>query len=1029
MRFSTVLDGHAGHRTLYPYEESDILLSMEASRRRVTGVSVALALMTAALVAPSAHAAFGIQSFSATVQKQNGTLETQAGAHPFVGITEFTMNTTGGVPDGAVQDIRVDIPVGLVPNPEATPHCTDIQLAASACPASSQLGTEELTAYALLVPTSVKVPLWNMVAGPNSVADIAFSVPLLAPRTDIVGGVRDGGGDYGEFFTISGVGATPALISSKLTFWGIPADPAHDADRGMSCTPICVGGGTPSTAEHIPFLTLPTACGPPIASKLTVWSHENPTVPVTKTDTPPTGVSGCDQVPFAPSVSVTPDSPKRDSPTGTTVTLHVPQTNSPAVLGSSHVSQTTVQLPAGMTLNPSAANGLEACTDAQAAIGQARAVACPAASKVGTVSITTPVLPGPLTGSIYLLAPLPSDPYRIFFVADGFGVSVRLGGSVHADALTGLLTTTFSNLPQVPFSDVVLHFNGGDRAPLATPLGCGPATTTATLAPFSGRPAASPTSTFTVDADGKGGGCGPTTPFGLGLTTSTSSTRAGGFTGLTATMTRADGQQEMGRIAVSEPPGLLGALTSVPLCPEADAAKGTCGPLTRVGTVTTAAGAGGEPFVLSGPAFITGPYAGAPYGLVFVVRAIAGPFDLGTVVVRATINVDRRDTHLTVTSDPLPRILQGIPLRLRKVVVTVDRTHFLFNPTNCGAFTFGGVFGSTAGGSALATSPFKADHCADLPFAPTLTATSPSKISRAGGAALSISVSQSPGQANLQTVSVRLPDHLSVRLPVKPCKREVFLADPTKCNPESLAGSAVASTPILDEPLRGPVYLVAAPPARLPNLEVLLRGAGVAVDLTGTTLLDSEGVTTTFASLPDAPISSFRLDLPAGPNSALFGNRSLCTSPITLPTTLIGQNGAKLQQGTPLSVPDCAVKIIKRRYKGHVAYVTVEAPAAGRLTTSAGVRMRHVKRQIKHSGNFTLRIPLTKRGIRELNHSNRRSSKRKLKTHLTVKLQAAGASSAGIPPSRSKAKSTLTFRYHKAKAKKHKAKKHEATKH
>ncbi len=987
----------------------------DARSRWTIIAAVALTLGFAALPAP-AGAAFGISSFSAQVRNADSSLATQAGGHPFVGITSFTLNTVGGAPDGNVKDVRVDIPAGLVPNPQATPTCSDAAFAISACPPESQVGTEALTAYALLVPTTVTVPLYNMNAGPSNVADIAFSVPILAPRTDIIGGVRDTS-DYGEFFTISDIPSTPGLISSTLTFWGVPADAAHNAERGQSCTPVCIGGGAVSTADPVPFLTLPTVCGPPLATKLTVFSHQAPNTPVSTTDTPPTGIVGCDKVPFSGSVALTPDTTQRDAPVGPTVSLRVPQSRSPGTLGTAHVARTSIQLPEGMTLNPSAANGLQACTDAQAGIGAAAAVACPAASKVGTASITTPVLPAALTGSVFLGEPKTGDPYRIFLIADGYGVSVRLLGSVKADASSGRLTATFSGLPQVPFSDVTLDFNDGAHAPLANPLACGAATTTATLTPHTGLADATATSAFTVDGDGKGTACGAA-PFAPGLATTTSSTRAGAFTTLKATISRADGQQPLSRIAVSEPAGMLGVLTNVQQCGASDAAAGTCPALSRVGAVTVAAGVGTDPFVLTGSAFLTGPHGSSPYGLVFVVRAIAGPFDLGTVVVGAGIDVDRRDAHLTVTSDPLPTILQGIPLRLRSVAVTINRTNFLFNPTSCDPLGFGGAFTSVSAATAVGTSPFRADHCGDLGFTPKITATSPSKVSRAGGAALSIGVGSAPGDSNIKSVSVRLPDRLAVRLPVKPCKREVFLADPSMCNPESLAGTATATTPILPTPLTGPVYLVAAPPRRLPNLEVLLRGAGVAIDLTGTVLLDSEGLTTAFESLPDAPIASFRLDLPAGPHSALFGDRSLCTAPVVLPTTVVGHNGATFTQPTALSVPDCAVKIIKRRIKGHVAYVTVEVPATGKIRARGGVHLRRVTRMAKAAGELTLKIPLTKRGVKALKHRrNHRLTKK-----LTVTLDAAGAAAAGIPPARTTAKTSLTFR--PVKRKKARARRH-----
>ena len=976
----------------------------DAGSRWMVVAAAAVVLGSAALPA-RAHAAFGISSFSAQVRNADSSLATQAGGHPFVGVTSFTVNTVaGGAPDGTVKDIRVDIPAGLVPNPQATPTCSDAAFAASACPPEAQVGTEQLTAFALLVPTTVTVPLYNMNAGPDHVADIAFSVPILAPRTDIIGGVRDTT-DYGEFFTISNIPSMPGLISSTLTFWGVPADPAHDAQRGQSCTPMCVGGGAASSAPAVPFLTLPTVCGPPLATKLTLTSHEAPDSPVSATDTPPTGIVGCDNVPFSGSVALTPDTTQRDAPVGPAISLRVPQSSTAGTLGTAHVARTSVQLPEGMTLNPSAANGLQACTDSQAGIGAARAVACPAASKVGTASITTPVLPAPLTGSVFLGEPKAGDPYRIFLVTDGFGVSVRLLGSVKADATTGRLTATFSGLPQVPFSDVTLDFNDGPHAPLANPLACGVATTTMTLTPHTGLADAHATAAFTVDGDGKGAVCGAA-GFAPGLATTTTSTRAGAFTSLKATISRPDGQQPLSRIAVSEPPGMLGVLTNVQQCGASDAAAGTCPALSRVGAVTVAAGVGPDPFVLTGSAFLTGPHGSSPYGLVFVVRAIAGPFDLGTVIVGAGIDVDRRDAHLTVTSDPLPTILQGIPLRLRSVAVTINRTNFLFNPTSCDPLGFGGTFTSVTGTSAPGASPFRADHCGDLGFSPTITVTSPSKVSRTGGAALSIGVGSAPGDSNIKSVSVRLPDRLAVRLPVKPCKQEVFQADPSTCNPESLVGSGTALTPILPTPLTGPVYLVAAPPRRLPNLEVLLRGAGVAIDLTGTVTLDPEGLTTSFESLPDAPISSFRLDLPAGPNSALFGDRSLCTAPVVLPTTVVGHNGASFTQPTPLSVPDCAVKIIKRKVKGHVAYVTVEVPATGKVRASGGKRLRRVARMAKTPGEVTLKVPLTKRGVTALKHARNH----RLKMTITITLDAAGAAAAGIPPARTSARTSLTFK-------------------
>jgi hypothetical protein len=950
--------------------------------RREAIVVAGVLLATLVVAATPAHAAFGVDQghFSAGVfQSDHTTVVTQAGAHPFEGVTEFTFNANGlGVPVENVKDIRVDLPPGLISNPQATPLCTNI----SSCPADTQIGTEELTAVLTLVPTTVKVPIYNMQPAADQVSDFAFAVPLLAPRTDIIGGVRDTG-DSGLFFTISNVANLAPLggvASSKLTFWGVPSAAAHDAERGQTCLPVCIGGGTAVTHTNKPFLSLPTQCAGVQRTTLTVdsWqgSHDTATF-----DTP-VGATGCASVPFNPSISVTPGTTQADEPTSAAVDLHVPQSSTAATLATAHVKDVTVTLPDGMTINPAAANGLDACSDAAFGKGTHNAITCPAGSNIGTVSISTPVLPSPLTGLVYLGQPLPDDPYRLFVEAHGFGLTIRLAGSVHPDPQTGRLTATFKDTPQVPFEHFTLTFNGGPAATLATPLACGTATTTSALTPYSGQPDATPSSAFTVDADGAGGACAPT-PFNLGFAAGTQDHRAGAFSPFTVDVTRDDRQNFLSRLSIRQPPGMLGVLSSVPLCGEADAAPGSCPEASRIGTSSVKSGAGPAPFALSGPVYLTGAYGGAPYGLSIAIRALAGPFDLGTVVVRAAIHVDSTDSHLTIDADPLPQILQGIPLRLREVSVLVDRPGFIFNPSTCDPLEIHGTLTAVDGTVQEAASPFQATGCADLPFSPTLSALADGKTSAANGAGFKVTLKQPPGQANVKSVSVQLPKRLTARgsTVTGACPEATFKAGPAGCG-NAQVGSVNAVTPLLSGPLNGPVYLVAHA-SGLPTLEALLQGQGLNIDLTGTIAFAAAGLNSTFAAVPDVPITSFVLDLPKGPHSALSATKGLCGGGLTMPTTIIGQNGARIARATPISVTGCGIKILRARVKKATVTLTVQVSQLGTLS-GRGKGLRKGSRKVTKGGNVALKLHLSKYG-KQL-RSRRHRAHRHLKVPITVRL-------------------------------------------
>lgn len=920
------------------------------TRPRRTAAATVMAIGFAAMVAlapAAAYADFGVSNFRAETLKADGTtLDTQAGGHPYTGVTSFSLNTTGGLPDGDLKDIRVDIPPGLIPNPEAVPKCT--APTPSLCPANTQVGTTEIVAVLRPSPLPLALPplpVYNMEPPPGKVSDFAFGIPFVNPRVDIIGGVRDTD-DYGVFFTISDIAANPSIISTKLTFFGVPADHGTGAPRK-------------------PFLTNPTVCGPPYTTRLTVEDHTGKVA--TASDTTPTGATGCDQVPFDPTVSVAPATTRRDSPTGAAVTLKVPQLLDPDGVETSHVRDTAISLPEGMTINPAAATGLQACTDAQLAKGTHDPVGCPAASRVGAVEIVSPALADPLTGDVWIGQPLAGDTYRVFLRATGpSGLDVRLKGSVRPDPATGRLTATFADTPQVPFSSFKLTFDGGPRAVLATPLGCGPAVTTSTVTPYRGAPPASPTSAFTVDEDGAGAACGAT-PFAPGFGASATSSLAGADTGLAVRVTRADGQKTLSRLQVTAPPGLTGRIPSVPLCPETAATAGTCAPTSRIGTATVAAGAGSEPFSLSGPVYLTGPHNGAPYGLAVVVRVLAGPYDLGTIVVRAAIRVDRRDAHLTVESDALPTIVGGVPLRLRQLDVTVDRPGFLLNPTSCGAKTVPSAIRAVDGTTATPSGQVAVSGCEALAFTPALEAVASGRPTRKRGGSLVVTLRQPANQMRLRKVSVKLPRAFSARgtTVARACYETTFVPTPEKCGTPSRVGTAEAITPVLPTPLKGTAWLVGHN-AKLPTLEVGVSGSNVDIGLSSL-ITFGRSFSSTFDNLPDVPVSSFVVRLPQGPNSALGIAGDVCSRKLSMPSTFTGQDGRVRKQTVRLRVEDCPVSVRRTRIlRGGRALLTVRVPSSGRLTVR-GTGLRRYGRTLRRaSGSAHVTVSLTRSGVRKL---------------------------------------------------------------
>jgi hypothetical protein len=890
------------------------------------------------VLVPSAWAGFGFPTeggLSVSITNQDGSTDTQAGSHPFAFSVGTAVNTESRPGDlapagGDVKDVEVSLPPGFVGDPAATPQCsieqfrakfdqnTDYRFAES-CPDAAQIGILELHLGNLTYWPEV----YNLVPQRGYPAEFGFRVEgvavVLVPR------VRTGG-DYGITTTFASVPDAFPITQGRLTLWGVPADPGHNRERGPCwgssgySTDRPEGGECAVTGVSRPFLSLPTSCTGPLQYSARVDSYENPGV-YSETQATSPALTGCEKLAFEPDVIAQPEPAQAASPSGLSVEIQVPQTyENPTGLAESALKDTTVTLPAGVAVNPSAGDGLAGCSEEQFGLHDGSEVVCPEAAKVGSVEVSTPLLPNPLRGGVYLaqqgnLSGNGSNPFGSLLalylaVKDPVsGVLVKLAGEVTPDPVTGQLVTRFLNNPQVPFNSLRLSFFAGPRAALVNPPLCGSYTTSTEMTPWSGGAPATPGWTFQIDSGPGSSACTASQPFDPQLVSGTVSNQAGAFTPFSLTYDRSDAEQNLARIQVSTPPGLLGTLAGVVLCGEPQAQQGTCGPESLIGHVTVGVGAGSNPYYVTGKTYLTGPYNGAPFGLSFVVPAIAGPLNLGTVVVRAAVNVDPHTAALTVTSEPLPQILQGVPLDIRAVNVTLDREHFIFNPTNCNPLSINAKLTSALGASVPVSTRFQATNCTSLAFTPRFSVTTSGKTSRADGASLDARLVVPAGaQTNLARVKVELPKALPSRLTTlqKACTAQVFEANPAVCPPASLVGYAKATTPLLPVSLSGPAYFVSHGGEAFPSLVVVLEGYGVRVDLVGSTFISKQGVTSsTFASVPDVPVNTFELYLPEGPYSALAANGQLCKQKLRMATELLAQDGASIHQDTPVGITGC----------------------------------------------------------------------------------------------------------------------------
>jgi hypothetical protein len=875
-------------------------------------------------IASASEAGHGVETFDSQILTTNGSAATEAGSHPYEWTLTFVLEHHPGEegsiqPNVEVQNVDVNLPPGMVVNPSATTtRCSEAALeSAGICPGSSVVGEDDYS-FGIKEASQGKEPVYNMETPPQEPAELAFRA-LEGTIVHILGNVRTGS-DYGLAAEVPDVNQQARVWANTITLYGEPKE------------------------ARLPFLTLPTSCGSPLTTSLSANSWQDPAAYTVEasafsddSEGDPVPVTGCEKLSFSPSLSVQPTTHAASSPTGLNVELTVPQEESFDGLAEADLRNAVVTLPAGMSGSPAVANGtLGACSPQQIGLTEASSPSCPKSSKIGTVEVATPLLEQPLDGSVYLaqqgINQFPqegSNPFdsliALYLVIEGKGVVLKVPGEVSMDPVTGQLTTRFGEdpeveegnpavtghllLPQIPFSHLKLDFFGGARAALVTPPTCGTYAVTSSLTPYSAPesgPPATPSSSFEINERCNGGQFNPS------LVAGTENNQAGGFSPMTVRLSLSEAlepEQEMERIQVKMPPGLLGEVPSVTLCKEPQAEQGTCGQESLIGHVTTGVGAGPDPLYVTGEVFLTESYEGAPFGLSIVAPAVAGPFDLGVVKVRAAVNIDPETAALTVTSDPLPRILDGIPLHIRTVDVDVGREHFILNPTNCAPMSIHAQVTGTLGASASLSSPFEAANCAALGFAPKFSVSVSGRSSRVNGTSLDARIAYLAGaQANIAQAKFELPKQLPSRLKTlqKACPAAVFDANPASCPAASTVGIVRATTPVLSGTLNGPVYFVSHGGEAFPDLDVVLQGDGVRADLVGSTFISKASVTSsTFKSLPDVPVSSFELYLPAGPDSALTANGNLCKSSLAMPTTFIAQNGTELRQSTPIAVSGC----------------------------------------------------------------------------------------------------------------------------
>jgi hypothetical protein len=899
----------------------------------------------------------GIQSFTAGAYDENGVLDTRAGAHPANAVTGIMVNSKRNAlgiltPAGDPKDIFADLPPGFLGNPIAVPQCSDAaDVKTGECPKETTVGVTKPIIETLGGGIAGNETVHNIQAPFGYPAKVKFSVGLGSVLVNVLGELRSDQ-DYGVSFGSPNTVQIAPVFGVFFDFWGDPASPSHNAQRGG-----------PSGAPSIAFTTQATDCPlealvpPQVTLRFNTWqlpgTYDTSTVVL-----PP--VSECGKLEFDADFSFEPSDTKSDSPASFRTELAVPSEGltDPSKLTTPEIRETVVKLPEGVTLNPSGADGLGACSEQQIGLKGTEFPLpnpirftkdpnrCPDSSKIGSGELKSALLENPLHGALYLAAQGEGNPFGSLFAVylviedPQTGIYIKLPGEVEPDKRTGQFQVTFRNLPQLPFTYLKLNLKGGNRSALASPTTCGTFATTAVNTPWSYPDSGPPTESangFEINQGPNGMPCAKTPqerPFDIGLRAGSESTAAGAHTPFSFLITRPDGSQELDSLELRTPPGFSASLKGIPYCPEAAIAavgqktgraeqeSSSCPAASQIGRTLTAAGAGPTPFYSGGKLYLAGPYKGAPLSVLAITPALAGPFDLGNVVVRTALFVDRQSAQVTSKTDPIPQILEGVPLRIKEVRVILDRPNFGLNPTSCDASSVSVTAHGNSGAVATPVNRFKVEGCESLGFAPKLSAKVIGGTKRGKHPAFEANLTYPEGSyANIKDVQVALPhsEFLEQAHINTICTRPQAAAN--ACPAGAIYGYAEATTPLLDGKLTGPVFLKSSV-HKLPDLAIYLRGPDsqpVEVEFQGRVDSVKGQIRNTIEGLPDVPVSSFRLYMKGGGKGLLINSRDLCKGkPGRLTVKMLGQNN-KSSETRPKLGNSCGKKSGKAKKHKRVA--------------------------------------------------------------------------------------------------------------
>jgi hypothetical protein len=915
---------------------------------------------------------FGIEQFSAQTEEEGGTPATQAGSHPFQFTTTVQFNS-GRVSPNARRDERVvdqpalprnfrfELPVGMIGNAKEVPAC-GLQVfyggpfPVNQCPPKTVVGAASVTIieHGLLGFLRFAVPIVNLSPAHGEPARFGF---IAAGAPVVIDTAVDPDNHYRIIASVNNASQVAELLSSTVVLWGAPGDARHDSARGWNCVFHVTELGPCEAPFKLPetaFLREPVSCTEPrlFAAEVEPWN-----VPLgsslstgSSQQGPPTG---CNQVPFDPQIQASPSSSQAESPSGLHFSLKMSNLGllDKDAISEGQAKKVEVTLPEGVTINPSQANGLGACSPAEYARETAESApgeGCPEDSKVGSVDISTPLLEEEAHGSLYVATPH-DNPFgslvALYMVAKipQRGILVKQAGKVELNPQTGQLVTTFDDLPQIPFDTFDLRFDEGDRAPLAMPASCGSYDVTAKFTPWNAADPNNPqpdeivtrTSSFTVDHGAGGGPCpSGTPPFKPGFTAGTESNAAGKYSPLDVRLTRQDGEQEFKTFSLKMPEGVIGKLAGIPFCSDAaitaararTGASGgqeeldhpSCPEDSQIGTTLVGAGVGPTLTYAPGKLYLAGPYRRAKLSVVAITTAKVGPFDLGNVVIRQALKVDPDTAQVSTvgsSADPIPHILQGIVVHARDIRIDVDRKDFILNPTSCERMQAAASVLGSGNDTVDVSAPFQAADCARLGFKPKLSLSLRGGTRRGAHPRLKAVLEARKGDANIGAAVVKLPhsEFLEQGHIRTICTRVQFAAgsgNGSRCPKGSVYGRAKAISPLLDEPLVGPVYLRSSDHA-LPDLVAALHSKKVDINLDGRIDAVNGGIRNSFEAVPDAPVTKFVLEMQGGKKGLLVNSTDICRGKHRAKASFTGQNG-KRHVLNPLVKARCGGKA-----KGH----------------------------------------------------------------------------------------------------------------